>query len=144
MLEIRPMTLADTEAAAVIEKQIFSDPWSAKGFAVSLKMPNYTYLVAVMGTEIVAYCGMLQALDEADITNVAVAKKYRGLGIAERMLRQLIARGDRAGITAYTLEVRVSNRPAISLYEKLGFQSAGIRRGFYDKPKEDAMIMWRR
>ena len=63
---------------------------------------------------------------------------------AEAMLRELIARGEAAGVEAFTLEVRVSNAAAIHIYEKEGFRSVGIRPGFYEKPREDAMIMWRR
>ena len=87
---------------------------------------------------------MIQALDEGDITNVVVAKESRGKGIGTAMLLFMMEEGKKRGINAYTLEVRVSNAEAIHVYEKLGFVSEGIRKNFYDKPKEDANIMWKR
>ena len=89
-------------------------------------------------------CGYTNSFGEADIDNVVVARQYRGCGIGQAMLRELIARGEAAGVEAFTLEVRVSNAAAIHIYEKEGFRSVGIRPGFYEKPREDAMIMWRR
>ena len=75
---------------------------------------------------------------------MVVAEKYRNCGIGQALLRELIAAGEAAGLAAFTLEVRVSNEAAIHIYEKTGFHSEGIRPGFYEKPREDAMIMWRR
>jgi ribosomal-protein-alanine N-acetyltransferase len=75
---------------------------------------------------------------------VVVAERYRNRGVAQAMLGELIARGESDQVEAFTLEVRVSNAPAIHIYEKLGFVCEGIRPGFYEKPREDAMIMWRR
>ena len=81
---------------------------------------------------------------EGNITNVVIAPEARNQGIGTAMLRHLMAEGNREGLTAYTLEVRVSNVAAIHVYEKLGFESAGIRPGFYEKPVEDAIIYWKR
>ena len=89
-------------------------------------------------------CGYTVICNEADIDNVVVAGQYRGRGIGQAMLEELIARGEAQGVEAFTLEVRVSNGAAIHIYEKAGFRSEGIRPGFYEKPREDAMIMWRR
>ena len=75
---------------------------------------------------------------------MVVAERYRNRGVAQAMLGELIARGESDQVEAFTLEVRVSNAPAIHIYEKLGFVCEGIRPGFYEKPREDAMIMWRR
>ena len=79
----------------------------------------------------------------ADITNVAVVEKFRKKGVATELLEQLFLRGYERGIENFTLEVRVGNAPAIHLYEKLGFERSGIRPNFYEKPKEDALIMWK-
>lgn len=144
MLEIREMKQDDLPRVAEIEKSIFSVPWSAQGFADSMKQECTLFLTAVQDGEIAGYCGMFQSFDEADITNVAVEEKCRGRGIAEAMLRELMSRGTGRGISAYTLEVRLGNAPARRLYEKLGFETAGIRRNFYEKPVEDAVIMWKR
>ena len=75
---------------------------------------------------------------------MVVDERYRGMGIAQRMLGELIRRGEEKGVQAFTLEVRAGNAAAIHVYEKLGFASEGIRPGFYEKPAEDAVIMWRR
>ena len=78
------------------------------------------------------------------MTNVSVLKEYRGKGFASAMLKQMIECGEAEGVSNFTLEVRVNNKDAIHVYEKLGFASEGIRPNFYDNPREDAMIMWRR
>ena len=134
----------DLDQVSALEAEIFSVPWSRQGFVDSLEQVNTLYLVALEGTKVVAFCGMLQALDEADITNVAVDQEHRGRGIGQAMLRDLMERGAQRGITSYTLEVRVGNKPARNLYRKLGFQEEGIRKNFYEKPTEDAVIMWKR
>jgi len=143
MLEVRNMTRKDLEAVSILEKETFSIPWTKDGFEEALARADTLYLVAVMNSRLVGYCGFLHVLNEAYITNVAVEKNYRNLGVAERMLENLIKLGKQQGISAFTLEVRKSNKPAIRLYEKSGFVSAGIRKNFYEKPTEDAVIMWK-
>ncbi len=143
-IEIRKMRLTDLKRVAEIEKEIFSVPWSEKGFADSLKQDCTLYLTVLQDEEIIGYCGMFQSFDEADITNVAVAEKSRGTRTATRMLTELMKRGEARGIHAYTLEVREGNQPARHLYRKLGFEEAGIRKNFYEKPAENAVIMWKR
>lgn len=138
------MRTDDLEQVAEIEKNTFSVPWSAKGFADSMEQDCTLFLTALRDGKIAGYCGMFQSFDEADITNVAVEEKSRGLGIAEAMLRELMERGKERGVSAYTLEVRRGNAPARRLYEKLGFERVGIRKNFYEKPVEDAVIMWKR
>lgn len=142
MLEIKKMLSEDAAEVAAIERMIFSQPWSEKGFLDSLESPDTLYLVVKVQGVIVGYCGLLQSFEEADITNVAVHPEWRGRGIAYQMLQTLMEQGKTRGIERYTLEVRVSNASAIHVYEKLGFTSVGIRKNFYDMPREDAMIMW--
>ena len=84
---------------------------------------------------------MYLSLDEGEITNVAVDEAYRGQHIGTRLMEQLLEEGWRGGLESIVLEVRVSNAPAIHLYEKMGFENLGVRKGFYDLPKEDAYIM---
>lgn len=144
MIEIAEMQMGDLTEVALIEKSIFSQPWSENGFAASLQSKDTLYLVARLDGELAGYCGLLQSLDEADITNVAVKENCRRRRVAEAMLTELIRRGAARGIGAFTLEVRRSNAGAIALYEKLGFINCGIRRNFYEKPAEDAVIMWKR
>ncbi|MGN0277593.1 MAG: ribosomal protein S18-alanine N-acetyltransferase [Hominisplanchenecus sp.] len=143
MLEIRKMQMEDLDEVAEVEKSIFSQPWSKKGFADAIGQETALYLTARVNGRLAGYCGLLQSLDEADITNVAVAEVFRNQGVASAMLNELIRCGQERGILNFTLEVRAKNAAALHLYEKLGFVSVGIRPGFYEKPREDAVIMWK-
>ena len=96
------------------------------------------------GERLVGNCGVRNIVGEGEITNVAVDVDYRGQGIAQRLMKALLARGTEMGITAFTLEVRNGNEPAVRLYESLGFVQEGLRRNFYENPKEDARIYWKR
>lgn len=119
-------------------------PWSPEDFADLLNHSYCTYLVAEAEGQVVGSCGMRAVCGEGNIDNVVVAKEFRGQGIAQKLMKELITLGESEGVEAFTLEVRVSNQAAIRVYEKVGFVFEGIRPGFYDKPREDAMIMWRR
>ena len=89
-------------------------------------------------------CGLIIGPYEAEVMNVAVHPEYRGLGISNKLMEALLDLGTKKGVSEYTLEVRVGNQAAIHLYEKFGFVGEGVRPGFYRKPTEDALIMWRR
>lgn len=143
-LIIRNLRQEDIEPLSMIEAASFSMPWSPKDFEDLLSRSYCTYLVAEIDGEVVGSCGMTNICKEGNIDNVVVAEAYRGRGIAQLLLQELIALGEEEGAEAFTLEVRVSNAAAIHVYEKLGFVSEGIRPRFYEKPVEDAMIMWRR
>lgn len=144
MAEIRRMMLEDVPAVTAIEEQIFSEPWSADSFERVIDSESNIYFVAVEDGEIAGYCGLWGVLDEGQITNVAIDSRFRRKGIAEQMLNALMEEALRRRYTQFTLEVRFSNTPAISLYHKLGFKDEGIRKDFYTKPREDAIIMWKR
>lgn len=141
-LKITEMKPEDVPEVVVLERQIFSIPWSEKGFLDSLRLPDTLYLVVRDAEKLVGYCGFLQSFDEADITNVAVTPEHRSRGVGRYMLKELMARGNKRGIHRYTLEVRAGNAPALHLYQKLGFEPVGIRKNFYEMPREDAVIMW--
>lgn len=141
---VRRMEEKDLSQVCAIEADSFSLPWTEKGFQDAIAMQHTIFLAAELNGEIAGYCGCYQSLEEAEITNVAVKRELRGQGIARKLLEELMRMGTAQGAFAYTLEVRVSNAPAIHLYESLGFESVGIRKKFYEKPTEDAMIMWRR
>ena len=143
-LVIRPMEQGDIDIVSRIEDECFSMPWSAEAYRKVLEDDKCLYLVATLDGSVVGMCGVMNLLGEGDINNVAVTASQRGQGIAFAMLKELIHRGEERGIVDFTLEVRVSNQAAIHTYEKLGFVSEGIRPKFYEKPVEDAMIMWRR
>ena len=141
---IRPMEKEDVPAVSLLEEKAFSMPWSPADFLDMVDRKDSLYVVAVLQGAPIGCCGVTNACGDGDINNVVVAEEYRGLGIGKKMLSYLMEEGRSIGIENYTLEVRVSNAPAIHLYESLGFKSEGIRPGFYEKPREDAMIMWKR
>lgn len=141
---IRPFCREDVPALGRMEKQIFSVPWSEQQFCDLLKRDYCLYLVAQKEDKIVGFAGLTIMVDEGDIDKVMVDEDYRGQGIATLLMEELLAEGRRRGVKEFTLEVRAGNAPAIKLYEKSGFIAEGIRPRFYDKPVEDAMIMWLR
>lgn len=141
---IRRMTEADLQQVSDNEAVCFSQPWSINAFRDTLKRKEAIYFVAEVDGKVVGHCGVTDIVGEGEITNVAVLPEYRGRGLAGDMLRQLLLEGEAVGIRAFTLEVRAGNEAAIRLYEKAGFVTEGIRPGFYDKPREDALIMWKR
>ncbi len=141
MLTIRPMQVYDVQSVAMLEKEIFSQPWTEQGFIDAINLGNTVFLVAEENGKIAGYIGMYKSLDEGEITNVAVAPPMRCHGIGEQLLQETIKRAERQGIARIVLEVRVSNDSAIRLYERNGFKECGIRKGFYELPKEDAYIM---
>ncbi len=143
-LNIRPMEAEDVAAASRIESEAFSMPWSAEDFLEMVEADYAYYYVAETGGEIVGCCGIRNLSGEGEITNVVVDAPYRQKGIARKMLEYMLNEASQNGIGDCTLEVRCSNLPAIHLYESLGFKGEGIRPGFYDRPKENALIMWKR
>lgn len=144
-ITIRRMTSEDAPAAAALEKECFSEPWSENAYLSTLANENAIYLAAETESgELVGMCGVLDILGEGDISNVAVAKAFRRQRIGERLLTELLRRGTEKGITAFTLEVRASNEAALGLYGKFGFAPEGRRKNFYEKPREDALILWYR
>ena len=143
-LVIREMQAADVEAASRIESEAFSMPWSARDFLEMVEADYAYYYVAELEGEIVGCCGIRNMAGEGEITNVVVAASHREKGIGRRMMEYMLERAGENGMGDCTLEVRVSNQPAIRLYEGLGFKGEGIRPNFYEKPREDALIMWKR
>ena len=143
-LEIRRLQDADVEALSIIEQESFSMPWSAQDFRDLLSRDYCLYMVAVTDGQVVGCAGLTESFGEGNIDNVVIAGAYRSRGIGKRLLAELLQEGEKQGIEAFTLEVRVSNAAAIHVYESLGFVSEGIRPHFYERPVEDAMIMWRR
>lgn len=144
MIEYRRMQKEDVPFISRLEEETFSMPWSAESFLRMIGQEDTAYFVAQEDGHILGGCGLLLIAGEGNITNVVVVPEARRRGVATGLLTYLMTEGDRAGLTAYTLEVRASNTAAIGLYEKLGFVSEGIRPHFYEKPTEDAVIMWKR
>lgn len=167
MITVRRMEEWDVAAAAKLESENFSEAWSEQSFLETLQCDYAYYYVAEceeleqmtdVSTEalykntaarkkqkkVVGICGLRNIAGEGEITNVVTNQAYRRQGIARTLLQKVLSDGVELGIEAFTLEVRCSNQPAIALYEKFGFESAGVRKNFYTNPKEDALIMWKR
>lgn len=141
MITIRKMQVKDALSVSRIEQEIFSKPWSYQGFVDALNLGNTVFLVAEEEEKIAGYIGMYMSLDEGEITNVAVGAKMRQRGIGGMLLSEIKKEAERRSIARIVLEVRVSNDSAIRLYERNGFKNCGVRKGFYELPKEDAYIM---
>jgi [ribosomal protein S18]-alanine N-acetyltransferase len=145
MIELRKLKLRDLGAIDEIERASYPTPWSRSMFAGELAKPSSICLGAVDGEqdELVGYLIISRYVDAWHVMNIAVAPAYRRKGIARALMERLFEVTERDARRGYTLEVRVSNDAAISLYEALGFRARGIRRGYYTDNREDALIMWR-
>jgi [ribosomal protein S18]-alanine N-acetyltransferase len=162
-IRIRAATAEDIDNMTELDATCFSAPWSRASFEAELTTNQLAwYLVAeelVPACEdtkwtsspelddeqvgiLVGYAGLWAIEDEGHITNVAVHPDYRRMHLGSILVNMLIADTRKEGLRRFTLEVRVSNQAAISLYEKFGFRSAGLRKGYYEDNNEDAMIMW--
>ena len=124
-----------------LEHQCFSIPWTRDQLKAELPDEHHEFLVAESGESVLGYVGMMYVLDEGYISNVAVSPDYRRQGIASALIEALLRRAEELRLSFVTLEVRESNAPAIALYETFGFAPVGRRKGYYDAPKEDAILM---
>ena len=140
-LRILPLRIRHVDAMADIERACFSLPWSRDMILADLANPKSFYLAAEEDGVLAGYAGMQIIFDEGHITNIAIAPGHRRRGIASRLLEGLLDAGGLRELSFLTLEVRVSNHAAISLYEKYGFVAVGLRPRYYEGPTEDALIM---
>ena len=138
LTEMKPEHVAQV---AALEKICFSDPWSERSVASELENELAYWLVALEGETVAGYIGSQTVMEETDMMNVAVHPDFRRKGIAEALVSGLVAALKEKGSHCLTLEVRVSNEPAIKLYEKLGFVQIGRRPKYYRNPREDALIL---
>ena len=143
MRKIVPMDESHISFIALLEKECFSIPRSEGEIKSELENPLYCHLVCVEDGQTAGYIGAYLVLDEMSITDVAVLNKYRRQGIADSLLKALISEAEKRNAALINLEVRASNEAAINLYKKNGFKKIGVRRGFYSKPSEDAVLMKR-
>lgn len=139
---IRQAKLYDVPAMARIERDSFSEPWSADAITKDVNAGGGTYVaVALCGEERAGYGEIRSVAGEAQVYNIAVAPEFRRGGIGEALLRHLIQKAEKDGCSLVTLEVRDGNGPALELYRKLGFREVGRRKGYYAKGREDAVLM---
>ena len=135
------MNLGDVSAIAELEKVCFSDPWSENSIASENDNRLSYWLVAEVDGVVAGYVGSQTVLDAADMMNLAVSPDYRRQGIGQALVNALVEHLRENKVIALLLEVRVSNAPAIALYENLGFEQVGRRPQYYHNPREDALIL---
>lgn len=126
---------------AELEKQCFNDPWSEWSIRTELTNPLSVWVVAEENGVVAGYVGSQTVLDESDMMNLAVHPAYRRTGIGSRLVVELVRRLKERGSHALFLEVRISNKVAIGLYEQHGFVQVGRRPNYYRNPREDALIL---
>lgn len=141
-ITFREMTANDIDQVYHIEETSFKIPWSKKSLSDAAEREDTIYLLAECNEKIVAYMGIWLAYGDAEITNVATLKEYRGKKIASRLFAEAIKRMKKAKTERMTLEVRPSNTAAIALYKKFGMVENGRRKGYYADNNEDALIFW--
>ncbi len=142
LISIRPMRARDIPDVMRIERECFTLAWHESAYRNELANQSAWYVVAEAEQRIVGFAGMWIIADEAHITTIGVERRFRGRKIGERMLVSLIDEALQSGATRMTLEVRETNYIAQNLYFKYGFETAGIRRGYYTDNNEDALILW--
>lgn len=125
---------------ALLEKECFSQPWSENALLQELKNTNSHFLVAESDGDVAGYIGVQEICSEAYITNVAVFNKFRKNGIGKALVEAAREGALQRNCEFITLEVRQSNKNAISLYEASGFEKVGVRKNFYSHPTEDAVL----
>ncbi|MGH9292898.1 MAG: ribosomal protein S18-alanine N-acetyltransferase [Acidimicrobiales bacterium] len=142
-LEIVPMRRRHLKAVVGIEQEVFPSPWSLSLYLSELTMgATRAYIVARLGGEVVGYAGLMLAVGEGHVTTIGVDPSYQRRGIGRLLLHRLASIARERGAEALTLEVRLSNGPAQSLYRQFGFVPAGIRKNYYAEVNEDALVMW--
>jgi ribosomal-protein-alanine N-acetyltransferase len=145
MIEVVAMTSEHLDAIMDIEKECFAIPWTRKSMEGELERVSKGlayYYVGLVDGQVAGYGGMWHVVTEGHITNIAIAERFRRKGVADAIVTRMMKTAEEKDMLGVTLEVRVSNIPAISLYKKHGFGMEGLRKEYYDDNKEDAYIMW--
>jgi ribosomal-protein-alanine N-acetyltransferase len=143
---IEPLTRADQiDDVLAIEEASFTNPWTREMYLAEMdnRGVSYCFLAYDDAGRVVGFCSFWRVLDELHINNLAVKPESRRTGVATALLAHVLREGGSLGAQRATLEVRRSNDPARLLYERFGFAVAGVRRAYYTKPVEDALILWR-
>jgi ribosomal-protein-alanine N-acetyltransferase len=133
------------DEVVAIEDASFTNPWTREMYLAELEKPGVSYCFLARNEErkVIGFCSFWRVVDELHINNLAVLPRYRRRGAATALLTHVLREGVRLGAARATLEVRRSNEPARFLYERMGFAVAGVRRAYYSKPVEDAIVLWR-
>ncbi len=136
---IEKMKIGHVGEVARLEKECFSEPWSENSLIEEIDNPDAYFIVDTEGDNLVGYAGMHTPCGDCYVDNIAVFERFRGKGYGKKLTNALIDEARKLG-DFISLEVRESNAPARSLYEKLGFSAVGKRKNFYTSPREDAVI----
>ncbi len=140
-LSLRAMTASDVPEVARIETTAFSTPWSEATFRSLLERSGVELWVAEWGGELAAYAILWRVQDEGELANIAVRGDLRGRGIGSRLLSRMLKVAEDSGVRSLYLEVRESNELAREMYARRGFQEIGVRKGYYEGPREDARVL---
>lgn len=144
-VEVRRMRRSDVAAVVAIEEEAFSTPWREETFASLIDRPGVELLTMEDRDEgVIGYAVLWCILDQGELANVAVTPRLRGRGLGAHLLSRVLDVARERGIESLYLEVRASNARAAELYRRFGFTDVGLRRGYYQDPKEDARIMMAR
>ncbi len=141
MIDVKEIVKEDIEAIAMLEQEIFPDPWSANSIAETCEQNHACILGAKKNGKLVGYVIFYYVLDEGEIARIAVAPSSRRQGAAQAVFDKLLLFCEENSVTRILLDVRVSNEGAIAFYKKMGFSEDGIRKNFYENPKEHALLM---
>ena len=142
-LSLRAMTASDVPEVARNETTAFSTPWSEATFRSLLERPGVELWVAEWGAELAAYAILWRVQDEGELANIAVRSDLRGRGIGSGLLSRMLKVAEDSGVRSLYLEVRESNELAREMYARRGFQEIGVRKGYYEGPREDARVLKR-
>lgn len=143
ILEIKVLGAEHLEDVLKIEEECFSKPWSENSVKELLLSEKAELLGAFDGGRLIGYSCLEWVLDEGSLTNIAVSDEYRKMGVGSQLMAALMKSAEEKDLAFITLEVRVSNLPAVNLYRKFGFLDVGTRHNYYDAPREDALLMTR-
>ncbi len=144
-LEVRLLAMRRRHLRSVlrIESRVYPVPWSMSLFLSELALRSTrAYYVAFVGRQLVGYAGLMMTLDDGHVTTIAVDPAWHRHKVGSRLLLALCREAIRRGATSLTLEVRLANKAAQSLYRRFGFRPVGVRKNYYAETKEDALVMW--
>lgn len=141
LIEINYMMEEHLDEVAALEKECFSEPWSRDAFGDTLNKDDYIYIVALHEGSVAGYAGAVVSFDEGSITNIAVSDEKRRIGIGKELMLQMTKLLKERNVTQIFLEVRESNEAARELYRLCGYNDVGMRKNFYNKPTENAIVM---
>lgn len=141
---VSDLTLKNIDDIVEIEKLSFKTPWTKEAFIYELTRNKCAKYRAIFNNgSVVGYGGMWIMIDEAHITNIAIHPEFRGIGLGNLIMEDLIDEARDNGAHSMTLEVRTGNTAALNLYKKFGFVEVAKRKGYYQDTGEDAIIMWK-